>query len=256
MLWLSRSRQSISYRGTFASRQEAEAAINPHETSQYDVVNKKKSENIQQEEQKLDTYFKDADYPLFFWLSQTLTPGCNVLELGGSLGHCYYTCERFQILPPQVNWVVAELPEAVSLGRQLAEKRQQTALSFITSDSNSMAATGPADVFVTAGTLQYLEQELWLILDGLTDKPRHVLVHHLPVHNETDYWTLQKLALCEVPYHVYSRRSLLEEMNQRGYALDTEWHYPRYIEIPFHRRATAIRGYQGYCFTLQDGKQG
>lgn len=250
MLWLLSARQSISYRGCFATRQEAAAAIRPEAVSQYDIVNKKKAENVQQEEQKLDSYFKDADYPLFFWLSRCLAEECRVLELGGSLGHCYYTSQRFQMLPPQVRWVVAELPEAVALGKQLAEKRKQKALSFITSDSQSLAGTGPADIFVSAGTLQYMEQELWQILDGLAGLPQQVLVHHLPVHRDRDFWTLQKLELCEVPYHVYSRRALLREMESRGYQLIKEWHYPRYIEIPFHRSATAIQGYQGYYFSL------
>lgn len=247
-LWLSRSRSSMSYRGCFDTREEAEQAISDARHSEYDVINKKKAANIVEEEAKLDTYFKDTDYPLFFCLTRCLKAGTQVLELGGSLGHFYYACQRFKMLPEQTCWTVAELPEAVSLGASIGLKRGENALSFV--DSSRMSEVAPATLFLTAGTLQYMEASLGEILGDLSQQPEHVLVHHLPVHKTKSFWTLQKLSLCEVPYRIYGHQALMSDMQQLGYSLVSKWHYPRAIEIPFQRNETAIEGYLGFYFKL------
>jgi putative methyltransferase (TIGR04325 family) len=247
-LWLVRSRQSISYRGYFDSKEQAQLAINDRKNSQYDVINRNKAANIDREEAKLDSYFKDTDYPAFFWLTQCLEENTHVLELGGSLGHYYYACQRFHMLLGSMSWTIAELPEAVALGESIASKRGENSLGFI--DSRQIGMVRPANLFLTAGTLQYMEKSLCDILRGLRQKPEHVVVHHLPVHKKKAYWTLQALSLCEVPYRVYGYQQLVSEMEQLNYVLVKEWRYPRYIEIPFKRRKTAIEGYLGFYFKL------
>lgn len=247
-LWLSRSRTSMSYRGCFDSRQEAAQAISESRDGEYDVINKNKAANAVQEEAKLDTYFKDTDYPLFFWLTRALEPETHLLELGGSLGHFYYACKRFEMLPERTSWTVAELPEAVSLGASIGRKRGEQALGFI--DSRRIAEVAPTNLFLTSGTLQYMEDSLADILQGLKQMPKHLLVHHLPVHKTKSFWTLQKLSLCEVPYRVYGYQDLMADIQRLGYSLISEWRYPRTIEIPFRRSETSIEGYLGFYFRL------
>ncbi|MDX1694791.1 MAG: methyltransferase, TIGR04325 family [Ketobacteraceae bacterium] len=251
-LWLSRARKPLSYRGVFATRSEALTHIPARASSRYDEINKKKARNAQEENAKLDVYFRDYDYPAFFWLTRCLNDNAQVLELGGSLGHYFYSCDRFDMLPESVRWTVAELPEAVKLGSAIARERQESRLSFL--DSEELANSPPADVFLTAGTLQYMESPIWGLLDSLNGKPRHLIVHNLPAHRNRSFWTLQNLSVCEVPYRIYSHEQLLQELVKRGYELVKEWGHARDIEIPFHRQQSAIEGYLGFYFRLAPEK--
>jgi putative methyltransferase (TIGR04325 family) len=152
------------------------------------------------------------------------------------------------MLPKHTIWTVAELPEAVALGTSIGQKRGEQVLGFI--DSSQISDAAPASLFLTAGTLQYMEDSLSKTLQDLKQKPKHVLVHHLPVHKTKSFWTLQKLFLCEVPYRVYEHQTLIADMQRLAYNLVSEWQYPRTIEIPFWRNQTSIEGYLGFYFKL------
>jgi putative methyltransferase (TIGR04325 family) len=133
----------------------------------------------------------DTDYPLLFWLSRAFEPGLRVLELGGSLGHLFYRLETRAPFPDDARWAIAELPHAVELGHEIAERKGERRLSFI--DSAVIADAGPCDLFVTAGTLQYMETGLPSILSGLDTLPSEVLVHNTPMHATREWWTRQNL---------------------------------------------------------------
>jgi putative methyltransferase (TIGR04325 family) len=145
-----------------------------------------------------------------------------------------------------MRWTIAELPEAVKLGASIARERGEQRLTFL--DSGHLSAAEPAGVFMTAGTLQYMEAPLWTILPTLAKLPPHVLVHNLPVHKTRSYWTLQQLSLCEVPYRIYSHTELVEQMANLGYRQVDTWNSPRAIEIPFHREIE-VEGYLGFYFS-------
>jgi putative methyltransferase (TIGR04325 family) len=247
-LMLARKRIGISYRGLFSSRAAAQAAIPGDTAKEYDVINKGKARHEAEEKQRLETWFHLEDYALLFWLSRLLDQRSAVLELGGSVGHFFYSIQRHGICGREIRWTIAELPEAVKLGAAIAQERDERRLAFI--DSSRLADVEPADIFVTAGTLQYMEAPLWTILSGLTQRPTHVLVHNLPVHEHRGYWTLQQLPVCEVPYRVYSHAELVDQMTSLGYRQVDTWKKPRDIEIPFHRE-TKVEGYLGFCFSSQ-----
>ena len=96
-----------------------------------------------------------------------------------------------------------------------------------------------------------MEEYLGDIVAGLSEKPEHVIIHHLPVREGDPYWTLQRLSICEVPYRVYGRQQLMADMQELGYVAVMEWNYPRFIEIPFKRDETSIKGYLGFYFRLK-----
>lgn len=244
-LSLAGSRLGICYRGVFADHAAAQHAAAKSQRNDYDVVNEKKTANAAEERERLGTWFPDADYPLLFWTSQLLHSQQRVLELGGSIGHFYYAAKRHLAFPENLRWQIAELPAAVALGEKIAAERGAVSLMFI--DSAEIVRAQAAEVFVSAGTLQYMEQPLWDILSSLVQLPRHVLIHHLPVHGSQSIWTLQNLKVCEVPYRIYSKCELEEHMQTLGYELQTSWSYPRTIEIPFHREYV-IEGYLGFYF--------
>ncbi len=171
-----------------------------------------------------------------------------MLELGGSIGHFFYRIQKYIELPQEMRWTIAELPEAVALGKKLAQERQETRLDFL--DSADISSAPPARIFLTAGTLQYMDLELPKLLAQLPEKPAHVLSHTLPVHRDRSYITLQNLQVCEVPYRIYSRLELEDGMRQMGYTLKASWTHKREVEIPFHRDLQ-IDGYCGHYFVLE-----
>lgn len=247
-LMLTGSRAGLCYRGRFDVISQAQAAIDKNKNSHYDVINNKKSKNEDREKNSIERYIDDHDYPLLFWLAQILSEGDVILELGGSIGHFFYRIQKYIELPREMRWTIAELPEAVALGQKLAEERQETRLKFV--DSTEISNTPPVRIFLTAGTLQYMDLELPKLLASLPERPPHVLSHTLPVHQNKSYMTLQNLNICEVPYRIYSRAALENGMRDLGYTLKASWTHKREVEIPFHRDLR-IDGYCGHYFVLE-----
>lgn len=248
-LRIARNRLGISYRGIFCSFEEAKLAVSEGVASNYDEVNKNKAEQVEREKQGLDIWFHDTDYPMLFWLSQILGENTTVLELGGSVGHSFYTLERFFSYPAGIQWNIAELQEAVKLGRKIADERNEKRLLFI--ESEKIASLAPAKIFLTAGTLQYMETALPELLQSLQALPYHVMVHDLPSHCKKSFWTLQNLGLCEVPYRIHSSEGLITAMEKLGFELVAKWKKDRMVEIPFHLDLK-VDGYLGYYFRLLD----
>lgn len=227
----------------FETAEEARQDIPDRATDRYDRVNELRREN--EDLDALGHAMVDTDYPLLFWLSRAFEPGLRVLELGGSLGHLFYGLETRAPLPDDARWTIAELPHAVELGQEIAEKKGEQRLSFI--DSAVIADAGPCDLFVTAGTLQYMEAGLPDILRGLDTLPSEVLVHNTPMHPTRGWWTRQNLGVVEVPYRIYSRANLVEDMADLGYHPTASWGHDRSAPIPFHLDLE-VDGYLGFRF--------
>lgn len=242
-----KDRIGLTYRGYYKDYQSARRPITMYKKNHYDIINSNKVSNIEREKQSLDNWFHDTDYPLLFWLSKLLRENDIVMELGGSAGHFFYSMQKFNPCPKNVKWIIAELPEAVTLGKEIANERQEKKLFFI--ESKDIHKAEQIDIFMTAGTLQYMSESLEKILIKLKKLPKHVIVHNLPSHKNRNFWTLQNLKQCEVPYQIYSREVLIIKMKSLGYNLIDEWKNDRKIEIPFHR-SIKIEGYLGYYFKL------
>ena len=244
-LVLTKRRRGINYRGVFDSFALAKKAASCKKTHSYDVINSNKASNDVVEKQHLDTWFNDDDYPLLFWLSKLIYENKIVLELGGSLGHFFYSIQKLTSLPDDLCWTIAELPAAVNFGRTIASEREERRIFFINSDE--VASVSPADIFMTAGTLQYMSKSLFEIIQDFEIRPKHVLIHNLPLHKEKSFYTLQNLGLCEVPYRIYSQNEILSEMDKLGYTLIADWKKNRSVDIPFYS-SLSIEGYCGFYF--------
>lgn len=248
-LWLSRNRLTISYRGVFTNFDMATNEIPSGKINNYDLVNIGKSEKIEQERKGLDSWFHDTDYPVLFWFAQLLREKSVVLELGGSVGHSFYSFEKYIQYPEKMKWYIAELSEAIKLGRFFADERNEKRLLFI--NSERLCDIQSVDIFFTAGTLQYVGKTLRELLQDLQVMPRHVIVHNLPCHSHKSFWTIQNLGVCEVPYHIYSKQELLNDMSDLGFETVGYWKKDRIVEIPFYSDIS-IEGYLGYYFRLSD----
>ncbi len=243
-LYIFRNRLGISYRGLFSNYQDcldhAKAGL-----SEYDVVNQNKASAQKEEEEILDNYFRYYDYPVLFWLEKTLAEAPRILEIGGSVGHFYYSSKKYITHPANILWTIAELPEAVNLGRKIAEKRRETPLQFI--DSSHLDQNLEVDCIVAGGSLQYMATGVQEMLKSLQQLPDHLIFNSLPTTAQQSFWTLQNLEICEVPYRVFSPQELISDLSALGYSLIDEWHRPRKIEIPFCHDAN-VDQYSGYYF--------
>lgn len=239
----------IKYRGVFESYSIADQS--KRSDTPYDDLNRGKSERLDSGDEDLDSWFSKDDYALVYWLQRLMTEQTRVLELGGSLGHFFYSAQKYLPLASTLPWQIAELPEAVKLGSTIASARKQYNLSFIDSASLGLAQT--SDVFVTSGTIQYIESDLPHLLSTLKRKPNHVLVHQLPIHETHDYWTLQDLQQCEVPYRVYCAASLIAGMTEMGYTLRDQWYKDRRVCIPHHPELQVDK-YAGFYFSLEEAQ--
>lgn len=251
-LKLRKNSLGISYRGVFPSHEKARANIPNSQNKYYDIINKDKADNLERELKLLDNKDLSDDYPLMFWLSRILDKKMNILELGGNIGHAFYSFQQYMPYPESIQWTIAELEEAVTLGRKIAQDRNEKRLSFI--ESQNIAEAASADLFSTSGTLQYMEQSLTEIIKSLKASPEHILIHNLPTHRQRSYWTLQRLEYgnshnlrCELPYKIYSSSDLTTSLNQLGYTLVDKWNKKRQIKIPFHLDVK-IEGYSGFYF--------
>jgi len=239
-----RSRLTISYRGVYLNYKQASKSISSSEQS-YDKANRKKRENKEKEIRIIDSKFRNHDYPFLFWLSRLLSDSTRILELGGSLGHFYYSAKNLIGFPEKLKWQIAELPEAVSFGTELASERNEKQLTYI--DSSQVENSQPANVFISSGAIQYMTVSLVEILTSLPCMPEHVIIHDLPVHSQTSFWTTQRLEYCEIPYHVYFLNEFIEDLNGLGFELISQWNWLRPMEIPFHK-ALSLSHLQGFYF--------
>lgn len=246
-LFIWRKRIGISYRGVFQSFDSAYKAITDKKANNYDVINKNKTKQIEQERKGLEKRFLDEDYPVLFWVTKYLKKNSVVVELGGNIGHSFYSFEKFGTYPEGIKWYIAELPEAVKLGETLAREKRENRLIFV--DSRHIGETEAADIFFTAGTLQYMKHDLQEILLSLPKLPKYLIVHNLPSNTHQSYWTIQYLDICEVPYRISSTKHLTQSMLELGYEIADHWKKQRQVEIPFHRDLQ-VEGYLGYCFKL------
>lgn len=240
------ARLGIAYRGVFETADAARNDLPDRATGHYDRVNELRREN--EDLDALGQRFIDTDYPLLFWLSRSFRPGLRVLELGGSLGHLFYALETRAPFPDDAEWAIAELPHAVELGQEIAERKGEHRLSFM--DSDVIGDAKPCDLFVSAGTLQYMERRLPDILSGLGALPAEVLVHNTPMHASREWWTRQNLGVVEVPYRIYSRTQLVQDMADLGYHPTASWGHERSVPIPFHLDLE-VDGYLGFRFEQQ-----
>ena len=131
-LILRKKSQGISYRGCFETFEQAKLAASRNIPNNYDVINANKAKRATLEKQHLDHRFLDIDYPLLFWISKLLSKKSKVLELGGSLGHFFYSIQKYIPLPRDLIWTIVELPEAIQFGQAIALERKENRLFFQT----------------------------------------------------------------------------------------------------------------------------
>jgi putative methyltransferase (TIGR04325 family) len=187
-----------------------------------------------------------ADYPVLFWLSRILPQAPAVFDLGGNLGVAYYAYRRHLEFPAKLHWTVCEVSETARAGRELAEEKGEKQLAF----TDDRKAAPEADIFFTAGALQYIDEPVTAILAARPKRPRHVLIQRVPLSSEEPFITLQNNGAWIVPYKVENETTFIASVKALGYELVDHWRTARKLQVlmyPLSHEAI----YQGMYFRLR-----
>jgi putative methyltransferase (TIGR04325 family) len=187
--------------------------------------------------------FDQRDYPVLVWLARAFETESGVFDLGGNVGLAYYAYRKFIRYPEALRWTVCEIPELCRRGEQMAREHHIDHLEF----SEDFRKAEGKRIFLTCGTLQYLEEPLPQRLSKLNAKPRHLLIQRVPLTDGPSYYTLQNIGYAFCPYHIQNRKALFESLAQQGYRLIDSWKDSRICRVPFHPAQT-VAGYSGAYF--------
>jgi putative methyltransferase (TIGR04325 family) len=223
------------YFGVFDSFAAARAWLPPSPEFNHDAL---ATEYVEVRTQQVFAY----DYPVMWWLDRAFRHRArSVLDIGGSVGvHCY--AYRLYIdMPPEVTWRVVEVPAIVSIGRKLATERGAAGL-FFTDDLEEALTSAGAEVWISAGALQYMEDARpGDLLKRCREMPMHLLLNKLPLYEGDDFVTTQNIGEgCFAPMHVFNRHRLIRGVEELGYTLRDRW--------AVHERSLYLPGYPERSF--------
>lgn len=171
------------------------------------------------------------DYPVLFWLQQTLRPGMRVLDAGGHMGTKYIA---FRDLLPleEVTWTVFDLPAITAAGRAAqGTGRVPQAIRF----ADTLDTAGPVDLFLASGLFQYADQTLPQMLARLPAPPETLLLNKVATTDGAARVTLEQIGGMRVPYAIHQRAAFEAAFATAGYTLIDSWVLPNLSHrIPTH----------------------
>jgi putative methyltransferase (TIGR04325 family) len=231
-------RPENGYRGIYSSFQEARGAVPRNQPSGYDHP-------------EMAKYYRDLldgprlqDYPVIYWLRDSLPGASRLFDLGGHVGVAYYASRRHLDLPAGFVWQVCDLPRIVQEGEAVARERGTTHLRF-TVDPADLSG---ADILHVAGALQYMEEGfVHGLVERAASRPSTVIVQATPLHPDRSFITLQATGHAFCPYTVASRGPFVAGFERLGYRIADQWLLPRWLEVPFHD-GCSIDAYSGMVF--------
>ena len=183
-----------------------------------------------------------CDYPVLFWLKNILAENQTLFDFGGHVGGHFYAYSRYLRYPPGFRWMVCEVPAILLAGEQMAVREGAPSLNFTDRPEEAEGA----DIFLAAGSIQYLESPLLSeLLGSLKRMPRHLLINKVPLHDGQPFVTLQNNGFSFNPFYVFNRREFVSALESLGYELIDSWNdESRSGRIPFHAEKS-FRCYSG-----------
>lgn len=231
------------YRGVFASFAEAKASVPSTRRDGYD--NPAAAELYRERTRRVFL----NDYPLMLWLSKLFDAGnTSVFDLGGHIGLAYYAYQRYLRYPEAIRWCVFDVPAVREAGMVWAAEHD--ALRRLTFAARKTEADG-FDILFAAGSLQYLDYTLAELLQGLSQRPWHLLLNSVPIHTSASYFTVQNMGTACCPYRITAEREFVDGLKAMGYVLRDRWeNQQRSCVIPFHPDRSLDR-YFGFYFSRE-----
>lgn len=166
------------------------------------------------------------DYSVIYWLSEAFRQGAtSVFDIGGSVGVHYHAYRKILVYPQSLTWQVCELPAIAQVGRELAERRHATQLTFT---ETLDPGTVQADVWLSAGAIHYIENARPnLLLAACRHRPEYFILNKLPLYDGDDFVSAQNIGKHSfAPQYVYNRQRLVTDIEGTGYRLVDSWEVP------------------------------
>jgi putative methyltransferase (TIGR04325 family) len=232
-----------AFRGVYKSFSSALTDIPQNHLSTYNITELYVDSLVRLEAGERISYFDPRDYPILFWLKSILDNDKSIFDFGGNVGSSYYAYQYYLAYPKNLRWLVCDLPTAIEIGKKILEKNPSKNIFF----TENLDDAEDADIFLTCGTLQYIESSISDLLEKLLQKPRHLLINRVPIYEGETYITLQNLIDSIVPYKIQNRAKLISELESLGYELIDSWKDSRTCFIPFHPELF-VDGYHGFYF--------
>jgi putative methyltransferase (TIGR04325 family) len=188
------------------------------------------------------------DYPLIFWLSEIFEQEKvqSVFDFGGNVGIHFYSYAKYLKYPPDLRWIICEVPEIANIGRELAGRREASNLSF----TCDYRVVNNQDVFIGSGSIQYVENLSQMLTSS--QKPRHLLINRLPLYNGDQFVTLQNGGKVFYPQYVFNKNIFIKGLETIGYELVDFWeNQGDSCIIPFHLDKS-VKCYAGLYFKLKN----
>ncbi len=175
---------------------------------------------------------RSSDYPVLFWLEKLLPKNPHVFDFGGYLGISYYSFQKLLNYPPDLQWMIYDVPAVATAGAKLAEEKDaRHQLSFTT----SLERAQDFPLFLSFGSLQFPELTFAESFGKLTKRPAHVLINKLPFTDLETFYTLHNMGPALAPYRIANRKEFLQSAFDLGYELVDSWENPEFgCYIPFH----------------------
>jgi putative methyltransferase (TIGR04325 family) len=187
-----------------------------------------------------------SDYASMFWLSSLMREDLRILELGGNIGITYYSFGRVMTWPKGLTWRICDLPEINRAGTAIAQEKGITALSF----ADKIDEAEEADIFLSFGTLQYLETDLATILATMRKMPAHLIINRTPLTEGSAYVTLQHLGAVVCVYRIFNRNIFINSLSELGYRIVDGWESPETsCHVRYHPE-TLVHPYSGLYLKL------
>jgi putative methyltransferase (TIGR04325 family) len=191
---------------------------------------------------------RPSEYAVFYWLGPLLAQAGAIFDFGGNIGLSYYAFQKYLRYPEGLRWLVCDVPAVVASGRALAAERGAVALDFTTEFS---AADG-MDILFTSGALQFVEEELSVLLASLPRPPRHLLINCVPLSEWPTFYTVHDNGPVCCPYRIANRGAFIESLTRLGYTLVDSWPCAELgCRILFHPRRS-VPAYTGMYFRLDE----
>jgi putative methyltransferase (TIGR04325 family) len=192
--------------------------------------------------------WKYHDYPAAFWLRDALQTDSSVFDLGGGWGQAYYAYKDYIGFPKNLCWLVCDTPAFAERGREIAANRGSKHLIF-TVDPADADGCG---ILITGGTLQYMEDDLPVILDRLEKKPNHIIAHRIPLYEGPQFYTVQRMVYSYAVNKVMNKEEFVNGVTRCGYTLRDSWAQSRSLKVMFHPERL-VPDYSGFYFSLNNG---
>lgn len=194
------------------------------------------------------TSIRGYDYPVLYWLKDNIGDIEKVLDFGGHVGILYYGMSRKLQLPPDLEWIVYDVPAVVEEGRKLAAEKSEGHLSFVT----ELDGLPPVDLFLASGSPQYVEEPLIDIVSRLSSRPKYIILNMIPLHPFREIITVNSMDVVYCPYKIAHLDAFLSDFKSAGYVIRDQWtNDNKRCDIPFHDEAKGI-GYYGLFLTDRD----